>query len=213
MADMALEAVSTEKFEALWENDTGDMTVSERACLIELVRRMFVTSSDGCWQEVVRPDNDKLYRDLSNLGLELVVDERLGVAWAAQVSQELRGKVPACRRQGMPERAHVAHAALCLRRHWDDCEMRGESDPHVTIDEVRGWVEQGPLAAELDGDGERLDKVTTSTVERLCRIGLIKLDRDAGTYRLLPTVLVLVSDEYCENIVSEAGEQDGNEAE
>lgn len=192
----------------LWEQDDfvddGDMEVDERACLIVLVKQLFITRNDVYWDYLVSEDTSKIRRDLSNLGLSLVVDERLGVAWAQQVPSSLRGNLPAARREARAEQGHVAHAALCLRRHWDDCEMRGETDPHVTVDEIRGWVEEGPMAQDVAGDGERLDRVTDGVVERLRRIGLIKKDMESGTYRLLPTVLVLISDSYCESVIEGA---------
>ena len=191
----------------IWDGDEGDMTVMERTAFVLLVRHMFVTKDDSCWDAIVAEDAFKLHRDLCNLGLELVVDERLGVAWARQVSASDRGKIPAARHEGKPEKGHVAHVALCLRRHWDDCEMRGETDPHVTLDEIRSWVEQGPLASDVEGDGEKLDKVCDSIIERLRRVGLIRRDVESGTWRVLPTILVLVNDAYCESVINNGSDE------
>ena len=189
--------------------DTGDMeSVSERACLIALVRRAFVTRLDVEWDFIKDGDLSKVRRDLSNLGLSLVVDGHLGVAWAAQVPRELRGNVPLCRREAIPERGQVCHAALCLRRHWDEREGNGEADPHITDDELRAIVAAGPLGKVCADDGEALERGFVSVRDRLSKIGLIRLDRDAQTWRLLPTVLVLVSEEMCARLVANADHDD-----
>ena len=201
----------------LWDQDgyvdEGDMTVVERGLLVSLVRHMFVTERDSAWAAMASCDMGKVRRGLSNLGLSLVVDERLGVAWAAQVPNEIRGDIPVLRRKARAERGEVAHAALCLRRHWDVCESRGESDPHVTDDELRAFVESGPLGTKFANDGEALERGVRSVCERLHAIGLIRSDSEAGTWRLMPTILVLVNDEFCLSVIGSAdGEtSDGEE--
>lgn len=192
----------------LWNDgdfvDDGDMELAEREALVCLVRHMFVTSDDACWPQVKTGGGDRLRRDLSNLGLSLVVDARRGVAWAEQVPQGLRGSLSALRRESRPERPHVAHAALCLRQRLDESELRGEPVAYVSVDDVREWLAKGPLGREHDGDAERMDRAAEATCERLQKLGLIKHDRDTGTYRILRTVSVLVSDEWCRKVVASA---------
>jgi hypothetical protein len=190
----------------LWDQnqfvDSGDMSTEERSLLITLVRTMFVTRADTEWSSIVKMNLTRVCRELSNLGLSLVVDDKRGVAWAEQVPDDIRPKqLPQLRRNRRPESAATVHAALSLRRHWDICESRGESDPHITDDELRTIIQNGPLGKAYADDAEKMETALASTKERLREIGLIKQDRAAGTMRLLPTVLVLIDNDMCQSII------------
>lgn len=195
----------------LWNQDqfqdTGDMSLEERHLLITLIKNMFITKADPEWSNLIKIDLTTIKRDLSNLGLSLVIDDRRGVAWAEQVSDDIRPKqLPQLRRNRRPESAATVHAALSLRRHWDICESRGETDPHITDDELRNIIKNGPLGKTYANDAEKIETALASTKERLREIGLIKQDRNAGTMRLLPTVLVLINDNLCQQIIKDQSE-------
>lgn len=227
----------------LWDGDTGDMDATTRDALAALVTLPFVTDFDHVRQssdsllKVIEQDERTfglIRRDLDNLGRELVIDTKLRVAFARQ-----RDEVDAARirrtawrrtvREGASRGlldADILYMAIKLRQHLDETLARNEAIARMTTDELYAAFSGSPSATKLDGDAEAVRRAFDRCVDALKQtssgLGLITKEKALDLYTILPTTLLLVSDDFCrtladaeqddaaDNDVPQTGAQDQN---
>lgn len=208
------------------------MTSEERDALAALVTRPFVTAQDtirGSQKSVisviVQDDaaGQRIRRDLDNLGRELVIEEQLGLAWARQRDEvDLVDVRRTARRRTIAEDAKngmlnrdILFMALKLRNCMDDSLARNVATPRLSTKELFDMFSTSPSAERLAGDAMRTQKAFERCLEA-CKnttsgIGLIEKDPAIDSYLVLPTVLVLVTDDFADAIADAKVSSNENE--
>lgn len=221
---------------ALWDDDTGDMTAPERDALCALVTQPFVTSHD-----TIRGDRDafvidviasdeasgqRIRRELDNLGRELVVEATLGIAYARQRDEvdtlgirrtARRRTVRTASNRGLVD-ADILFMALKLRNYLDEMQSSRNPTDKVSENELYQWFAASPSAKRESGNAEAIRRAFDRCIEA-CKmsstgIGLISKVTAEDAYVVLPTVLLLVTDDFATEIADatttdETGNEDG----
>lgn len=219
----------------LWDDDTGDMTANERDALAALVTQPFITSDDTIRADkgtrvidVITKDEAsgaRIRRDLDNLGRELVVNEGLGIAYARQRDEvdtegirrtARRRTVRTMSNRGLTD-ADILFMALKLRNYFD--EMQAKSDPSMQIstNELYQWFTTSPSAKKLNGNAEATRRAFERCIDA-CKmsasgIGLMSKVNGQDAYTVLPTVLLLVNDDFADKIAKATDETETDHVE
>lgn len=220
--------VETVSIDALWEDDTGDMSAEERDALCALVTRPFVTELDqsktGNGKKQTRnlfdiiADEDakwhRIRRDLDNLGRELVIHHDLKVAYARQRPEVDEHNIRRSARQltireddgrGLIS-ADILYLALKLRNHLDEVSSHTSERVTVSEQELFQWFQNAPSAKQRKGDADAIRRAFVRATDA-CKntgrgVGLIQKETSQPFYTVLPTVRLLVTDEFANSVIA-----------
>lgn len=219
---------------ALWDDDSGDMTAAERDALCALVTQPFVTAQDTVRKDgksyvlnVIIADDKagaRIRRDLDNLGRCLVIHEGLGIAYARQRDEvEAAGIRRTARKRtvrtfssrGLVD-ADILFMALKLRNHFDEMQSSRNPTDRVSTNELYRWFATSPSAKREKGNAEAIRRAFDRCIDA-CKmsstgIGLISKISGEDAYTVLPTVLLLVTDDFASQ-VADAAQTNGQEGE
>lgn len=197
-----------DEFESLWRDgtfvDDGDMEAADRDTLVRLVRGDLIYAADGDAYDSLVDNGELIRRDLSNLGLQLVINTTWQFAYAAEVPDEVRNFM-SLRRNARVD-GDVMYMAIRLRRHYEQSVARRESEPRVSEDELRDMWSSSPFAKGTEDDATLANRRFNGMLDRLRKrgLGILRKDTGLGTYRILPSVMVFVSDEVLGSIVMDS---------
>lgn len=202
-----------DEFESLWRDgqfvDAGDMEVNDRDTLVRLVRGDIIYGRDGDAYASLAEGNDLIERDLSNLGLQLIVNTTWEFAYAAEVADELRGFV-ALRRNARVD-GDVMYMAIRLRRYYEQCLARRESVPRISEDDLFEMWKSSPFSNGTEDDATLATRRFNGLLDRLRKrgLGILRKDNGLSTYQILPSLMVFVSDDVLSQVIITDDESDG----
>jgi Domain of unknown function (DUF4194) len=184
---------------ALFEGDTGGLTLPQRKTLVALLKHRFITAAKQPTEWRVLLESDELLRSrLNDLFLDLHVDRNRQVAFKRQALPEAGGRFPTLLHDNSWGREETI-LLIFLRTRFRSERNDGADDVIVDRDELLETVTgfRPPHATDIAGDYRKTD----NAIDSLRRAGILVKTNDEHRLLISPVIEVLLPVERLQQLL------------
>jgi hypothetical protein len=176
---------------ALFEGDTGGLSLAQRRTLVALLKNRFISSSlnPAEWR-VVREDPAPIKSRLNDMFLDLQVDLSYEVAFKRQAASESGAREFPTLLYDAPYTREETIALVFLRHRFQSERAAGHDDVTVERDDLIAHIAsfRPNHATDRSGDRSRTDKA----IENLMKAKVLSKTNDSARLRVSPVIAVLL---------------------
>lgn len=184
---------------ALFEGDTGGLTVAQRKTLVTLLKNRFITAGKQPVEWRVLLDSEALLRSrLNDLFLDLHLDRTRQVAFKRQAVPEGGGRFPTLLHDTAWGREETI-LLIFLRTRFRSERNDGADEVIVDRDELLERVAQFRPAHATDASGDQ--RKTENAIEALKRTGILIRTSDEHRLLVCPVIEVLLPVEKLQQLL------------
>lgn len=176
---------------AVFEGDTGGLSLVQRRALIALLKNRFISSSlnPAEWR-VVREDPAPIKSRLNDLFLDLHVDLSYEVAFKRQAASDSGTREFPTLLHDIPYTREETIALVFVRHRFQSERAAGHEDVTIERDDLVAHVAsfRPSHATDRSGDRSRTDKA----IENLMKAKVLSKTNDSARLRVSPVIAVLL---------------------
>lgn len=175
---------------ALFEGDTGGLTIAQRMTLVALLKNRFITAARNSTEWRVLIDSEELLRSrLNDLFLDLHLDRHRQVAFKRQAVPEGSGRFPTLLHDNAWGREETI-LLIFLRTRFRSDRSDGTDEVIVDRDELMETVAAFRPAHATDASGDH--RKTDNAIDSLKRTGILVKTTDEHRLLVSPVIEVLL---------------------
>jgi hypothetical protein len=175
---------------ALFEGDTGGLTLAQRKALVALLKHRFITAAKHPTEwRVVLDSEDQIRSRLNDLFLELQLDRQRQVAFKRQAVPEGGGRFPTLLHDNAWSREETI-LLMFLRTRFRSERNEGAADVIVDRDDLLQAVAAFRPAHATDVSGD--NRKTDNAIDSLKRTGILVKTNDEHRLLVAPVIEVLL---------------------
>lgn len=175
---------------ALFEGDTGTLTLAERQCLLALLKFPIVTPEKYPHEWATLLESQYRIRErMNDLLLDLIVDMPRGAAYKVQVRSDRPGEFPPLLKDSAYTREETILLIYVRQRHFAESQ-RGAERVYVETRECLDAVEQKRPANATDVSGNESSAV--KAIESLAKSRILIKSGDKDRYLVSPVIEALL---------------------
>lgn len=205
--DYDLDLYETTEHDGLFDGDRGDLPAEARYALTRLVRDRYVSDESGgryrtSTYALILRYRDEIQRNLNNLCLDLNINEKYRVAWAATATFD--GTMPGVViKRAVVQRRDVTLLLITLRIAAQHAELEGRTHWYIDRSEIDdAFTTISPYANE--GDAALVQSRISSAIGEACTCGYLEQSQVAqNRYRILPIVPAMLTLERAHELVAQ----------